>query len=185
MRLGLLAVLFGVSGTAFAQEAGAQEDGAQEAGAPMPTEPGDTREVVIERSGTDFRALAELEGAVEEARMRFSLGQRYYQTGRFAEAAVEFRASYELTRLKDLLYNVFLAHREAGNLDGAIEALEAFIEATPPGTVRESARARLRTTRALRDRLTASERAEGADAEAELEPELEAEPEPAFELEAE
>lgn len=121
--------------------------------------------------GSDYEALAQLEGATEEAEMRFNLGQRYYQTGRFEAAAREFSASYALTGLAPLLYNMFLAYRESGDLDAAISALERFVVQLDDGPMKANATARLEGTRRLRARMQngAGEEESEAGAEAEAE----------------
>lgn len=115
-------------------------------------------------------------GAESEARIHFNLAQRYYQTGRFAEAAREFRAAYELTQLSDLLYNAFLAYREAGDYDAAISALEAYIPEVSDPIRRRGFEARLARVRELRERVRRNEAPVGetvpdeATAEATTEP---------------
>lgn len=106
------------------------------------------------------------EEAIAEARMHFDLAQRYYQTGRFEEAAVEFEASYALTHFPELLYNQFLAHRDAGHFDAAIAALEAYIPFVENEATRRSHEARLERMRAIRDGLRQPEdEPEGAEEE--------------------
>ena len=49
----------------------------------------------------------------EAARRHFRLGQAYYQNGQFPEAAAEFEQAYQLSGRPQLLYNIYLAHRDA------------------------------------------------------------------------
>src|SRR4051794_6738550 len=52
----------------------------------------------------------------DEARVHFRLGTAYYDSGRFAQAAEEFKQAHELSQRPQLLYNLFLAYRDAGDL---------------------------------------------------------------------
>lgn len=96
---------------------------------------------------------AEGEGEVErsdgEARVHFRLGRAYYESGRFAEAAEEFEEAYEHSGRAQLLYNVFLARRDAGQLDQAIEALKKYLEGVPEAK-RDALEARLESIKRLR-----------------------------------
>lgn len=103
----------------------------------------------------DYQALANVDGATEEAQIHFQLATRYYTTGRFSSAADEFRISYELSGRIELLYNAFLAHREAMELDEAVEAGEAFIAGTTDEGHRQNAEARLARVRELQAQLSA------------------------------
>lgn len=80
----------------------------------------------------------------EEARMRFELGRRYYDTGRFAEAAREFAEAHRLSGRTELLYNLFLAYRDAGDDAHAAETLRAYIPSLEAGERRTQLEARLR-----------------------------------------
>lgn len=84
------------------------------------------------------------DGANEgDARMHFRLGRAYHESGRFAEAATEFQRAYELSGRPALLYNVFVAHRDAGNLGPAIGALREYLRLNPDAEEREQLTARL------------------------------------------
>lgn len=67
----------------------------------------------------------------DEARMHFRLGAAYHESGRFAEAAREFEMAYELSQRPALLHNMFVAHRDAGNIPGAIRALREYLRLVP------------------------------------------------------
>ncbi len=79
----------------------------------------------------------------EEARMRFELGRRYYDTGRFADAAREFEESARLSGRTELLYNLFLAYRDAGEDEHAIDTLRRYIESLDAGERRTQLESRL------------------------------------------
>ena len=53
----------------------------------------------------------------QEARAHFQLGRTLYDGGRFEEAAREFVQAYELSHRAQLLYNIFLAWRDALKVD--------------------------------------------------------------------
>lgn len=99
--------------------------------------------------GFDVRAAAQDQAAEEsgegEARMHFRVGRAYYESGRFAEAAREFQMAYDLSHRPALLYNVFVAHRDAGNVGPAIHALREYLRLNPDAEEREQLTARLAT----------------------------------------
>jgi len=68
----------------------------------------------------------------DEAQIHFQLASTYYESGRFSEAAGEFQQAYDLSQRPALLYNIFLAWRDASELGPAIEALRAFLELGAP-----------------------------------------------------
>jgi hypothetical protein len=73
----------------------------------------------------------------EEARVHFRLGTAYYESGRFSEAAREYQQAYELSPRPTLLYNLFLAWRDASELEPAVEALRRYLsEGNPPSSTR-------------------------------------------------
>lgn len=85
---------------------------------PDGTEPAETAEV----------DATENETRDAEARMRFQLGSQLYERGRFEEASAEFRRAYDLSGRPSLLYNVYLAERDAGNVAAAAEALRRYLD---------------------------------------------------------
>lgn len=95
--------------------------------------------------------------AEEEARIHFELAERYYRDGRFSSAADEFQTSYELSGRTELLYNAFLAHREASEFAEAAAALEAYLPTVSEGSRRQQLEVRLEQTRGLRDREAAQD----------------------------
>ena len=52
----------------------------------------------------------------DEGRVHFRLGTAYYESGRFRQAAAEYQQAYDLSRRPALLYNIFLAWRDAGDV---------------------------------------------------------------------
>ncbi len=62
-----------------------------------------------------------------EARTRFQLGHNLYEQGRFEEALVEFERAHELSQRPGLLYNIYLAHRDAGHTADALTWLRRYL----------------------------------------------------------
>lgn len=87
-------------------------------------------------------ALAQ-EASDADARRHFRLAQAHYENGDFAEAAEEFEAAYELSRRPALLYNLYLAHRDALNTVAARDALRLYLELVPDTADREALESRL------------------------------------------
>lgn len=73
-------------------------------------------------------AQATTEEREAEARAHFRLGQSHYDLGHFAEAAVELERAYELSQRADLLYNLYIARRDAGQHREAAAALRLYLE---------------------------------------------------------
>jgi tetratricopeptide (TPR) repeat protein len=88
----------------------------------------------------------------EEARQHFKLGKALYEAGRFPDAAREFDEAYRLSERPQLLYNAYVAHRDASNLPGAIAALGSYLEKVPDAPDRVNLRARLEAMRAAQAR---------------------------------
>lgn len=63
----------------------------------------------------------------EAARSRFRIGQALFDEGRYLEAAHEWEQAYELSQRPSLLFNAYLAYREAGRLADAVRTLEAYL----------------------------------------------------------
>jgi tetratricopeptide (TPR) repeat protein len=64
----------------------------------------------------------------EQARAHFRLGRAYYDNGDFAQAAVEFESAYRISNRSALLYNLYLAYRDANDLRHAANALRKYLE---------------------------------------------------------
>jgi tetratricopeptide (TPR) repeat protein len=99
-----------------------------------------------------------------KARGHFRLGREYYEQGRFADAAKEFEVAYGLSGRGSLLFNVYLAYRDAQDTKNAARALRGYLAAVPNATDRDHLTARL----AALDAILAEEeqRAEAQEAEA-------------------
>lgn len=95
--------------------------------------------------GSSDEALAD-----EQARTHFESGRLYYKRGQFEQAASAFQAAYDLSGRPQLLYNIYLAHRDAGSVEPAAEALAGYLERVQDVPRREHLEARLA---ALRERI--------------------------------
>lgn len=73
---------------------------------------------------------------VTPAQRHYDTGDTHFAQGRFAEAATEFQAAYDISHNAALLYNIARSHERAGNVDAAIETYQRFLEAGAPGTGR-------------------------------------------------
>jgi tetratricopeptide (TPR) repeat protein len=88
------------------------------------------------------------DAADEEARRAFRVAQAHYENGDFDEAAAGFEEAYRLSRRPDLLYNVYLAHRDAQRTREAADALERYLNEAPDVGAHDRLRARLERMRA-------------------------------------
>ncbi len=110
----------------------------------------------------------ESEMADAQARAHFRVARTLYDAGRFAEAAVEFEAAYGLSGRPDLLYNIYLSHRDAQNEEAALVALRNYLASVPNAPDREHLEARLaalEATVAEAEREEEAREAERAEAE--------------------
>lgn len=64
------------------------------------------------------------------ARSHFQLGRAYYEAGNFSKAATEFEAAYEVSKRPELLYNIYLAYRDANDMPNAARALREYLDKT-------------------------------------------------------
>jgi tetratricopeptide (TPR) repeat protein len=66
--------------------------------------------------------------AEEKARAHFRLGRAHYDNGDFAQAAVEFESAYRISQRAALLYNIYLAYRDASDTRHAADALRKYLQ---------------------------------------------------------
>lgn len=88
-------------------------------------------------------ARAQDESTDEQARRHFRLGQAHYENGSFLEAAHEFEQAYQLSQRPQLLYNVYVAYRDAGDLARSRDALREYLARVPEAENASMLRARL------------------------------------------
>ncbi|MDO9021591.1 MAG: hypothetical protein Q8S73_23770 [Deltaproteobacteria bacterium] len=84
----------------------------------------------------------------EIARSHTENGGRYYQLRRYADAAREFQAAYELSRRPELLFNLARALENAQRDREALDAYERFAASGAPGIDPVDLRARVEALRA-------------------------------------
>ena len=81
----------------------------------------------------------------QESKAHFKVGKSLYESGRFAEAAAEWNRAYELSQRVELLYNVYVAYRDASDVPRAIDALRRYLQgAELDDATRQNLQARLR-----------------------------------------
>jgi tetratricopeptide (TPR) repeat protein len=140
------------------------------AGAQAPVEPGVEAQAGPATGDEAARAQQEAEAARTmsvidaEAREHFQLGRTFYDAGRFQQAAEEFEIAYKLSSRPQLLYNVYVARREAGGLPMAIDALRAYLAQVPDAPDRVNLEARLSS---LEAQIARQQEQEAARAESE------------------
>jgi len=157
----------------FASPAFAQQEGGQ------------TAEQAMQGGGmTNDRELDDA-----RAREHFQIATRYYDEGRFIEAARQFEEAFELSGRPELQYNAYIAYREAHQNRRAAAALEGYLDNVPNAPDRVNLEARLEELRrviaqeeAQAEQLTEAERraqeeAQRAEQEARARREAEAAPE--------
>jgi tetratricopeptide (TPR) repeat protein len=69
--------------------------------------------------------------SAQEAKARYKVGKSLYEAGRFAEAAAEWMQAYEMSQKVELLYNAYVAYRDASDQPNAIIALERYLAGSP------------------------------------------------------
>lgn len=95
-------------------------------------------------------ALAQTGGDAQDdskARAHFELGEAHYADGEFLEAAEQFEKAHSLSPMPVLLYNAYLAYRDANKLQKAADTLERYLEADPEAPNREKLQAVLKGLR--------------------------------------
>ena len=115
--------------------------------------------LVVAFSISDLAHAQSKESQEEEAKIHFSLGKKYFETGRFAASLAEFEKAYELTHNARLLYNIYLSAEKVGDFERAASALEAYLPTIPDSEpdLRANIEGRLEATRRTRDRMAALE----------------------------
>lgn len=64
----------------------------------------------------------------EQARAHFRLGRAHYDNGNFAQAGIEFEEAYRISQRSALLYNIYLAYRDANDTRKAADALRKYLQ---------------------------------------------------------
>lgn len=86
-----------------------------------------------EEAAEDAQLMMTDESAIDDqaAREFFTSGSNLYELGRYHDAAIQFQQAYDLSSRPALLYNIYLAHRDASEQRQAAEALRLYLEQTP------------------------------------------------------
>jgi hypothetical protein len=101
--------------------------------------------VGLAQEGQGLINMGETDMSDESARAHFKVGTSLYETGRFAEAGAEWEKAYVLSKRSKLLYNVYVAYRDASDQPRAIDALRRYLATGDvTGTQRLNLEARLR-----------------------------------------
>lgn len=108
--------------------------------------------------------------ADERARRHFEAGRSLYDAGAFDRAGQEFEEAYRLSDRPELLYNIYVAYRDAGDVRKASTALRAYLEqmgeSAPDRTNLEARLASLDAQVAAMDQAEEAERQRQAEEEA-------------------
>lgn len=104
------------------------------------------------------------------AREHFQIATRYYDEGRFREAAAQFEEAFQLSQRAELLYNAYIAFRDAHETAEAARTLEMYLDRSPDAPDRVNLQARLeQLRRAVAEEERSQEDLQRATAEAEAE----------------
>jgi tetratricopeptide (TPR) repeat protein len=88
----------------------------------------------------------------ERARTHFEAGSSYYDQARYADAAREFQASYNLSPHPELLLNISQAEERALDYDAAIAAAERYLATNPKAQDKKTVEDRIASLRELKAR---------------------------------
>jgi tetratricopeptide (TPR) repeat protein len=120
-----------------------------------------------EQESMDQATTRESDMADAQARGAFRLGRQYYEQGRFAEAAAEFERAYGLSGRAELLYNAYLAYRDAQDEEGSARTLRGYLAQVEQVEDRPHLEARLQAIEAgIAERRATSDAQQAATAEA-------------------
>ena len=102
-----------------------------------------------------------------QAREAFQRGRIHYDNGEFDQAAVAFEEAYTLSHRHALLYNLYLAYRDANQQEKAAEALRNYLDRVEVIENRPQLEARLK---ALEEGIAARKAREAQEAQAAAQP---------------
>jgi tetratricopeptide (TPR) repeat protein len=80
---------------------------------------------------------------IESARMHFRQGSKFYDLGRFTDAAHEYEAAFEAKEDPALLFNIGQAYRFGGENAKALGAYKAYLRRSPKSPRRAEVEARI------------------------------------------
>jgi hypothetical protein len=106
------------------------------------------------QGGAEERDLAD-----ERARGHFRAGRSLYDAGRFRHAAEEFAEAHRLSNRAELLFNAYVAYRDANDLEGAVRTLGGYLDLARGVPDRVNLEARLRSMSEALEQQRQTERA--------------------------
>jgi tetratricopeptide (TPR) repeat protein len=77
---------------------------------------------------TQAQAAPSAADTEERARAHFRLGRAHYDNGNFSQAGAEFEEAYRISQRAALLYNIYLAYRDANDTHKAADALRKYLQ---------------------------------------------------------
>jgi len=114
--------------------------------------PGAAQVAAQDDGDEDAPGMIEMEGEATnpqdaQARALFEAGSALYAAGEFDAAAQRFEEAYGLSQRPALLFNIYVAWRDAGEPGRAADALARYLEEVPDARDRVTLEARLRSLR--------------------------------------
>ncbi|MFZ5891181.1 MAG: tetratricopeptide repeat protein [Myxococcota bacterium] len=88
-------------------------------------------------------AYAQGDNADELARRHFESGAAYLEESDYDNALRAFQKAYDLSKRPEILINIATVQERRADIDGAITALKAYLEAAPNGEHAETVRLRI------------------------------------------
>jgi tetratricopeptide (TPR) repeat protein len=88
-------------------------------------------------------ALAQGDTADELARRHFESGAAYLEESDYDNALRAFQKAYDLSKRPEILINIATVQERRSNIDGAIEALQQYLDVAPNGEHAETVRLRM------------------------------------------
>jgi tetratricopeptide (TPR) repeat protein len=113
------------------------------------------------RVGAQARPASPAASTEVQAREAFERGRIHYDNGEFAKASLAFEEAYKLSGREGLLYNLYLAYRDANEQEKAAEALRQYLARVEVIENRAQLEARLK---ALDEGIAQRKAAEAAEA---------------------
>lgn len=94
-------------------------------------------------------------GSMSDAKAHMDKGQGFFLEKKFAEAAVEFRAAYQIKPFSTFLFNEAVCHEKLKNYDEAIKLFKQYIDIDPNAPDKPNVLARIAKLEAERDAVKA------------------------------
>jgi tetratricopeptide (TPR) repeat protein len=88
-------------------------------------------------------ALAQGDAADELARRHFESGAAYLEESDYDNALRAFQKAYDLSKRPEILINIATVQERRSNIDGAIKALQQYLDVAPNGEHAETVRLRM------------------------------------------